>query len=64
MVEFELMDTKIYTKDTTLEIPSPAKKEVSLMFEVGGKYESFKSLEGQNYGSGLSANDIQQQEGK
>ena len=63
MIEVELMEVKKYTKNTTLEIPSPAKKEVSLMFEIGRNYESFKSLEGQGDEFGQSENAIQDLEG-
>ena len=44
VAEIELLAVKKYTKNTMLKIPSPSKKEVSLMFETVQNFESFKNL--------------------
>ena len=61
IAEMELMGVKNYTKDTMLKIPSPSKKEVSLMFET--VFESFTNLGRQSHNSASSASDIPQDEG-
>ena len=51
IAEMELMGVKNYTKDTMLKIPSPSKKEVSLMFETVQNFGSFTNLGRQFYNS-------------
>ena len=51
VAEIELLAVKKYTKNTMLKIPSPSKKEVSLMFEAVQNFESFTNFGRQSHSS-------------
>ena len=62
VAEIELLAVKKYTKDTMLKIPSPSKKEVSLMFETVQNFGSFTNG-GQVHKSASFASKTMQEEG-
>ena len=63
VAEIELLAVKKYTKNTMLRIPSPSKKEVSLMFETVQNFESFTNLGRQSHSSHYITTDIPPEEG-